>query len=80
MGSTAPISKTLSELSPDVVAFSNAHALLAQTVTLFGVAALIVFGRCYVRAVILKAFGKDDWTMLLAMVSKTQLTLSSNRF
>jgi len=62
--------KQLSELDPDVVAFSNAPALLAQTIPFFSLAALVVIGRCYVRIVMLRAFGRDDWTIVLAMVSK----------
>lgn len=75
MGSTAAPPKALSDLAPEIIAFSNAPALLAQTVPFFGVAALVVFARCYVRAVMLRAFGRDDWTMLLAMVSSNALSI-----
>lgn len=61
--------KKLSDLDPDIVAFSNAPALLAQTAPFFSIAALVVIGRCYVRIAMLRAFGRDDWAMLLAMVS-----------
>lgn len=56
----------LKHLRPEYIAYSNAPALLAQTGALFGTAVLIVILRCYVRAKILKSFGKDDWAMLLA--------------
>ncbi|KAF2828696.1 hypothetical protein CC86DRAFT_404593 [Ophiobolus disseminans] len=67
MGTPAP-PKQLSDLDPAVVAFSNAPALLAQTAPFFSLAALVVIGRCYVRVFMLRAFGKDDWTILLAML------------
>lgn len=35
---------------------------------LTGLAFLIVLSRCYVRLVMLKVFGTDDWIMLFAMV------------
>jgi hypothetical protein len=80
MGSTPALREILLGRRSDVDTFSNAPTLLAQTVTFFSVATFVVAGRCYVRAVMLKAFGKDDWTILLATVSNTPLDLPINRF
>ncbi|XPS73005.1 hypothetical protein M3J09_005159 [Ascochyta lentis] len=55
-----------SVLTPEYIAFTNAPVLLTQFGSLFGVASLVVVLRCYVRAVMIKSFGKDDWLMLLA--------------
>ncbi|KAF7676811.1 hypothetical protein GT037_005023 [Alternaria burnsii] len=52
--------------NPDYIAYTNEPLLLTQTGVLFGVTAFIVVLRCYVRVVMLRCFGKDDWTMLLA--------------
>jgi hypothetical protein len=48
-----------------------APAMLAVQSTLFGLAMLCVLLRMYVRAVILKTFGADDWMMVFSMVSAT---------
>jgi hypothetical protein len=56
------------DLSPDLIAFSNAHNLMAKAGSMFAICALTVMLRCYVRVIILKSFGADDWTMLLAFV------------
>lgn len=60
--------KTLNPLlaDPDYVAYTNAPVLLTQTGVLFGITALVIILRCYVRAAMLRSFGKDDWIMLLA--------------
>lgn len=42
--------------------------LRAVSVSLYGLALLALLLRCYVRLVIVKAFGPDDWIMLAAMV------------
>ena len=54
--------------SPELIAYSNARHLVTETSILCGFAALAVLVRCYVRVVMLKAFGHDDWTMVLALV------------
>jgi hypothetical protein len=56
--------------SPELISYSNARNLIAEASALFAVATLTVLFRCYVRIVIIKSFGYDDWTMLLAMVSQ----------
>jgi hypothetical protein len=53
-------------LTPEYVAFTNAPVLLMQFGSLFAVASVVVFARCYVRWFMIKSFGKDDWLMLLA--------------
>ena len=53
-------------LTPEYIAFTNAPVLLTQFGSLFAVTSVIVLFRCYVRAVMIKSFGKDDWLMLLA--------------
>lgn len=54
-------------LTAEYIAYTNAPELLTQFGALFGVATVIVLLRCYVRAVMIKSFGKDDWLMLLAL-------------
>ncbi|KAF2743854.1 hypothetical protein M011DRAFT_450395 [Sporormia fimetaria CBS 119925] len=54
--------------SAELIAYSNADVLIAEAATLFSVAALTVVLRCYVRIHMLKAFGHDDWTMVLALL------------
>jgi hypothetical protein len=58
----------LASLSPELVAFNNAPALMAQAGSVFALCFVIVSLRFYVRAMILGSFGADDWTMLLAFV------------
>lgn len=53
-------------LTPEYIAYTNAPALLTKFGSMFAVTSLIVVLRCYVRAVMIKSFGKDDWLMLLA--------------
>ncbi|KAJ8118158.1 hypothetical protein OPT61_g815 [Boeremia exigua] len=53
-------------LTPEYIAFSNAPVLLTQFGSLFAVTSVVVVLRCYVRAFMIKSFGKDDWLMMLA--------------
>lgn len=53
-------------LTPEYIAFTNAPILLMQFGALFGAASAVVLARCYVRAFMIKSFGKDDWLILLA--------------
>lgn len=53
-------------LTPEYIAFTNAPILLTQFGSLFAVTSVIVLLRFYVRACMIKSFGKDDWLMLLA--------------
>lgn len=53
-------------LDPEYIAYTNAPTLLMQSGALFGATTLVVVLRCYVRVVMLRSFGKDDWTILLA--------------
>jgi len=48
--------------------YSNASNLMIQAGTIFVIALAVTLLRCYVRLVMLKAFGKDDWTILVSMV------------
>ncbi|EDU42343.1 conserved hypothetical protein [Pyrenophora tritici-repentis Pt-1C-BFP] len=54
--------------SPELIAYSNAHNLIAEAATLCTIAVLTVILRCYARAVVIKSFGYNDWTMILASV------------
>lgn len=66
---SAPALKNISEVSPDVINYTNGPVLLAQTGSFFAVAFLIVCIRSYSRRFIVNSFGKDDWAMLFALVS-----------
>ncbi|CAN9155637.1 unnamed protein product [Alternaria alternata] len=66
MSGTNPADANPDLSNPDYIAYTNAPLLLTQTGALIGVTAFIVVLRCYVRIVMLRCFGKDDWTMLLA--------------
>jgi hypothetical protein len=66
---SAPDTPSISpSLTPDLIHYSNAHSLMAQAGSVFAVCTLTVLLRCYVRMRILKSFGSDDWTILLAYV------------
>ncbi|KAF2036233.1 hypothetical protein EK21DRAFT_106337 [Setomelanomma holmii] len=54
------------ELPPELIAYTNSRSLMAQAGSNFALFALTVVLRCYARSALLKAFGPDDWTMLLA--------------
>jgi hypothetical protein len=57
------------ELTPDYVAFTNAPHLLAMAGSAFSIAAVVVILRIYVRILVVKSFGRDDWAMVVALVS-----------
>jgi hypothetical protein len=57
------------EMTPEFIAYSNGPMLLAQVAPIYAIAALVVLGRCYVRAMIVKSFRGDDWTMVVCLVS-----------
>lgn len=61
---------TKPSLTPEYMAYSNAQRILSITGTFFTAALIIVLLRCYVRAVMLRVFGKDDYMMVVAMVSR----------
>ena len=46
---------------------NNGPVILAVTGAFTGLAALVVILRIYVRAVMLKSVGPDDWIMMVAM-------------
>lgn len=54
--------------TPEELAFDNGPTLLTSTGTMFAIAAVVVLGRCYTRIIMVKSFGKDDWTMFFAAV------------
>lgn len=56
-------------LDPEYIAFSNAHGIIYITGGFFAAASIIVILRCYVRIVMLKVFGKDDYIMIVSLVS-----------
>jgi hypothetical protein len=67
---SAPIgSSGTTNLSAEYIAFTNAPALLAKAGSVFAVAGTVVVLRIYVRLWMLRSFGKDDWAMVLAMVT-----------
>ena len=57
-------------MTPDEIAFTNAPSLLAKAASEFCIAAAVVLLRIYVRTVIVRSIGKDDWAMLAALVSE----------
>ncbi|PSN67569.1 hypothetical protein BS50DRAFT_492995 [Corynespora cassiicola Philippines] len=58
-------------MTPEYIAYTNAPALRAQTVPIYVIATILVLVRSYVRLFMLKTFGKDDWTMLFALLFAT---------
>ncbi|KAF3038265.1 hypothetical protein E8E12_000315 [Didymella heteroderae] len=74
---SAPTSKDISELSRDVIAYTNGPVLLAQTGSLFAVALLTVSIRSYSRRFIVNSFGKDDWAMLFAIFASPPTRIKS---
>jgi hypothetical protein len=67
----ATATKDISELTAEEVAYTNGPVLLAVTGAFYTVSLLTVVARSYSRRFIVKSFGKDDWTMVAALVSKT---------
>ncbi|PMD44631.1 hypothetical protein L207DRAFT_579565 [Hyaloscypha variabilis F] len=55
-------------LSPEFLAENNGPRIIIITSTITGISFLVVFLRVYVRAVMLKTVGSDDYTMIAAMV------------
>lgn len=55
-------------LTPEQIAYNNAPEILAITGTFFTAAMIVVLLRFYVRLVMLKLFGIDDYVMVFAMV------------
>jgi hypothetical protein len=67
----APMSpSSMAALTPDDIAFTNAPNLLAKAASEFSIAAAVVLLRIYVRTIMVRSFGKDDWAMLAALVSE----------
>jgi hypothetical protein len=56
-------------ITADYIAYTNASHILGVVGTFFTLAAIVVLLRCYTRFFILKSFGRDDWAVLVAMVS-----------
>lgn len=71
MASVVGEAPDLATLTPEYIAYTNAPKLLAQNGALYGVVAVVVLLRCYIRTIMLKSFGKDDWTILLAFAFAT---------
>ncbi|KAF2130943.1 hypothetical protein P153DRAFT_384158 [Dothidotthia symphoricarpi CBS 119687] len=65
------VTTDVTNLTPEDIAFTNAPTLMSQSGTIFAFSAAIVLLRMYVRLAMLKAFGKDDWFMLIAMIMST---------
>lgn len=59
------------EITPEFIEFNNAPQILAITGCFFAATFIVVLLRCYVRLSMLKVFGNDDYTMMVAMVSFT---------
>lgn len=51
-----------------IMAENRGPELLAVNIVFCSLTGIIVLLRCYTRVFIVKAFGTDDWIMLLAMV------------
>lgn len=62
---------SVANLTAEYIAYTNSPTLMAQSGTIFGFSAAVVTLRIYVRLAMVKAFGKDDFFMLIAMVSKS---------
>jgi hypothetical protein len=73
--STSILPSNSSELTPELIAFTNVHNLMAQAGSMFAICAWTIVLRCYVRIAILKSFGADDWTMLIAFVCMPKFSL-----
>ncbi|KAF2469141.1 uncharacterized protein BDR25DRAFT_229933 [Lindgomyces ingoldianus] len=56
------------QLTPEQIAYTNAPEILSITGSFFAAAALVVLLRCYVRIVMLKVFGIDDYVMVFSMI------------
>lgn len=61
--------------SPAIEAESQYGKIVAVSITLTVIMSVIVFLRGYVRAVMLKAVGLDDWVILFGAVSPTSSSL-----
>ncbi|KAL1596353.1 hypothetical protein SLS60_008999 [Paraconiothyrium brasiliense] len=64
-------SSVIPSLSAGFIAYTNAQRILSITGTFFTAALLIVLLRCYVRVVMLRVFGKDDYMMVVSTVFAT---------
>jgi len=61
------------DMDLELLDVNNSRNLMAKAGSMFAICALAVLLRCHVRVAILKSFGADDWTMLLAFVSYVEL-------
>ncbi|KAJ4352121.1 uncharacterized protein N0V89_007467 [Didymosphaeria variabile] len=64
-------SSVILSLTLEDIAYTNAQRILSITGTFFTAALSIVLLRCYVRVVMLRVFGKDDYMMVVSMVFAT---------
>jgi len=55
---------------------NSGYALILSSWILFAVATFLLTGRYYTKIMILKRFSLDDWTMLLAWVSRHPRSLT----
>lgn len=55
-------------MTPEYLAFNNKGEILSITGTFTGIALVAVLFRVYVRCVMLRVFGMDDYIIVLAMV------------
>lgn len=65
------------DLTPEYLAFNLAPQLLSVSGTLTALALFVFLLRTYVRAVMLRVFGADDYLMLVAVVSREAQSSSS---
>jgi hypothetical protein len=56
-------------ITAEYIAYNNSSHILGVVGSFFTLAAIVVLLRCYTRFFILKTFGRDDWAILVAMVS-----------
>ena len=66
-------------LSPSMIAENKGSMLLTVNWVECGLAVLIVAIRMYTRAHLIHNVGLDDWAMVLALVSKTALSVCLSR-
>lgn len=65
------------DITPEYLSFTVAPKLLTVSGAFTAVALVIFLVRVYVRTVVLKVFGPDDWVMTAAVVSAVFASLCS---
>lgn len=60
---------SIDSLTPEQIAINKSGQILTIVGTFFAVSVTTVLLRFYVRIKMVKTFGKDDWAMMVALVS-----------